>query len=188
MKQVFEHKNAFGLPWAQTILGTHLHGKPNFMALAWLTRVNFNPAMLGICVNRNHASHEAIVDTGEFSVNLPTVKMMEKTDYAGLASGKHADKSGLFEVFYGKLKSAPMINECPLTIECRLSQAVDLPTNTFFIGEIITIYAEDNVLSEGMPDMKKIEPFLLTMPDNSYWTIGEKIGKAWDAGKKFRHH
>jgi flavin reductase (DIM6/NTAB) family NADH-FMN oxidoreductase RutF len=186
MKQIFEPKNALCLPWAQTILGTHLHGKANFMALAWLTRVNFNPAMLGICVNRNNASHGAIVDTGEFSVNLPTVKMMEKTDYAGLASGKHVDKSGLFEVFYGELKSAPMISECPLTMECRLSQAVDLPTNTFFIAEIINIYTEDDILSEGKPDMKKIGPFLLTMPDNNFWTIGETIGKAWGAGKEFR--
>jgi flavin reductase (DIM6/NTAB) family NADH-FMN oxidoreductase RutF len=186
MKKIFEQKNLFCLPWALTILGTHLNGKVNLMALDWLTRVNANPAMIGICVNKNNASHGAIVDTREFSVNLPKVEMVEKTDYTGLVSGKHVDKSNLFEVFYGELKSAPMISECPLTMECKLSQAVDLPTNSFFIAEIINIYIEDEFLSEGKPDMKKIRPFLLTMPDNNYWAIGENIGKAWSAGKKFR--
>lgn len=186
MKKILEQKNLFCLPWAQTILGTHLNGKINFMALDWLTRVNADPAMLGICVNRNNASHGAIVDTGEFSVNLPSIEMVEKTDYAGIVSGKHVDKSNLFEVFYGELKSAPMISECPLTMECKLVQTVDLPTNSFFIAEIINIYIENEAMPEGKPDMTKMRPFLLTMPDNNYWAIGENVGRAWSAGKKLR--
>lgn len=186
MKKIFEQKNPFCLPWAQTILGTHLKGKVNFMALGWLTRVNSKPAMIGICVNRNNASHEAIVDTGEFSINLPSVEMMEITDYTGLVSGKRVDKSDLFEVFYGELKAAPMISDCPLTLECKLSQQVDLPTNTFFIADIVNIYTEDKYLTGGNPDMKKINPFLLSMPDNNFWSLGESVGKAWDAGKKLR--
>jgi len=186
MKKIFEQKNLFCLPWAQTILGTHLKGKVNFMALDWLTRVNFKPAMIGICVNKNNASHEAIIDTGQFSINLPSVEMIEITDYTGLVSGKRVDKSDLFEVFYGELKSAPMISACPLTIECKVSQAVNLPTNSFFIAEIVNIYTEDKFITDGNPDMKKINPFLLTMPDNNFWSIGECVGKAWDAGKKLR--
>jgi flavin reductase (DIM6/NTAB) family NADH-FMN oxidoreductase RutF len=81
-----------------------------------------------------------------------------------------------------------MISECPLTIECKLSQSVDLPTHTFFIAEIINIHVDDKFLSEGKPDMKKIRPFFLTMPDNNYWAIGENVGKAWSAGKSLRKH
>jgi flavin reductase (DIM6/NTAB) family NADH-FMN oxidoreductase RutF len=156
------------------------------MALDWLTRVNFNPAMLGICVNKGNASHQAVLAGGEFSINLPSVEMVAVTDYTGLVSGSQVDKSGLFEIFYGTLKKAPMITECPLTIECRLSQTVDMPTNSFFIADIVNIHIEDEVLTDGIPDMKKINPFLLTMPDNRFWSIGECIGNAWDAGKKFR--
>jgi flavin reductase (DIM6/NTAB) family NADH-FMN oxidoreductase RutF len=142
--------------------------------------------MLGICVNKNNASHSAILDTGEFSVNVPTVDMVEVTDYTGLVSGKRVDKSGLFQVFYGELKSAPMITDCPITIECKVTQAVDLPTNSFFIAEVINIYSEEKFLTDGTPDVKKIKPFLLTMPDNRFWAIGECVGKAWDAGKSVR--
>lgn len=116
MKQIFEQKSLFCLPWAQTILGTHCKGRVNFMALDWLTRVNFKPALLGICVNKSNASHEAILETGEFSVNLPSVEMVAVTDYTGLVSGRRVDKSDLFNVFYGELKAAPMIADCPLSI------------------------------------------------------------------------
>ncbi len=186
MKKILEQKNRFCLPWAQTILGSHLKGKVNFMALDWLTRVNFEPAMMGICVNKNNASHEAIRDTGVFSINLPTAEMVEITDYTGLVSGKTIEKSDLFEVFYGDLPAAPMITACPLTMECKVSQAVDLPTNSFFIAEMVNIYTEETCLTDGHPDMKKINPFLLTMPDNSFWSLGKCIGKAWNEGKKLR--
>jgi flavin reductase (DIM6/NTAB) family NADH-FMN oxidoreductase RutF len=108
------------------------------------------------------------------------------TDYTGLVSGKRVDKSGLFEVFYGELKSAPMITDCPITIECRVSQTIDLPTNSFFIAEIVNIYSEERFLTDGKPDVTKVRPFVLTMPDNRFWAIGESVGKAWNAGKAFR--
>jgi flavin reductase (DIM6/NTAB) family NADH-FMN oxidoreductase RutF len=186
MEKLTIKKDLFCLPWTQTILGTHYEGRVNFMALDWLTRVNVNPAMLGICVNKIHASHAAVDDTGEFSVNIPSADMLEITDYTGLVSGKKADKSKLFEVFYGELKAAPMIKICPLNIECKVVQTVELPTNSFFIGEILNIYSEDQFLTDGNPDVKKMNPFLLTMPDNSFWSIGECIGKAWNAGKAMR--
>jgi flavin reductase (DIM6/NTAB) family NADH-FMN oxidoreductase RutF len=183
MKKIIEQKNLFCLPWVQTILGTHLNGKVNFMALDWLTRVNFKPAMIGICVNKGNASHVAIIDTGEYSINLPSADMVELTDYVGLVSGKRVDKSELFEVFYGDLKAAPMIVSCPLSIECKVTQTVELPTNSFFIAEIVNIHSEDKFITGGVPDYKKINPFMLTMPDNHFWSLGDCIGKAWDAGK-----
>lgn len=185
MKKAFAHKNLFCLPWTQTILGTHLEGKVNFMALDWLTRVNYKPAMLGICVNKGNASHGAIRETGEFSINIPTVDMVAVTDYTGLVSGKRTDKSDLFKVFYGELQAAPMIQECPLNIESKVVQRVDLPTNSFFIGEIINIYCEEEFLTDGIPDVAKIKPFVLSMPDNRFWSLGTCIGKAWHEGKEF---
>ncbi|MBI5307996.1 MAG: flavin reductase family protein, partial [Planctomycetes bacterium] len=182
MPKITIEKNLFCLPWTQTMLGTHYEGKVNFMALDWLTRVNYDPAMIGICVNRMHASSSAIISTGEFSINVPSADMVAVTDYTGIVSGKKVDKSKLFEVFYGELKSAPMIVNCPVTMECKLVQPVELPTNYFFIAEIINIYTEERFLTDGKPDVKKMNPFVLTMPDNRFWTIGECIGKAWHEG------
>lgn len=186
MDKITLKKNLFCLPWTQTILGTHLKGRVNFMALDWVTRANFNPPMLGICVNKQNASHEAILETGQFSVNVPSVEMVEVTDCTGLASGKRVDKSGLFEVFYGELDAAPMITSCPVTMECKVIETVELPTNYFFIGEIINIYSEERFMTDGKPDVTKSRPFLLTMPDNRFWAIGECVGKAWNEGKALK--
>jgi flavin reductase (DIM6/NTAB) family NADH-FMN oxidoreductase RutF len=105
-------------------------------------------------------------------------------DYCGLVSGEKTDKSRLFDVFYGILKTAPLIRECPLSIECRLVKAVELPTNDVFIGEISASYADESCLADGKPDFRKVDPLLLTMPDNGYWTIGDRAGKSWNDGKK----
>jgi flavin reductase (DIM6/NTAB) family NADH-FMN oxidoreductase RutF len=186
MSKVKIEKNLFCLPWTQTLLGTHVNGRVNFMALDWLTRVNYQPAMLGICVNTGHASNAAIRETGEFSVNVPTVDMVAVTDYCGIVSGGKVDKSKLFEVFYGELKAAPLIKDCPLNIECKLVQTVELPTNTLFIGELMNIYSEEKFLENGRPDVKKVRPFLLTMPDNRFWSVGEQVGNAWKDGVKYK--
>jgi flavin reductase (DIM6/NTAB) family NADH-FMN oxidoreductase RutF len=186
MKKVIGQENRLCLPWTQTILGSHYEGKVNFMALNRLTRVNFDPPMIGVCVNKSNASHAAILDTGEFSVNVPSVDMFEVTDYTGLVSAKRVDKSDLFEVFYGELKAAPMISGCPLTIECKVIRTVELPANSFFIADILHIYSEDKYLTEGKPDVKKINPFVVTMPDNRFWAIGECVGRAWNAGQTLR--
>lgn len=186
MSKVEIEKNGFCLPWTQTLLGTHVNGTVNFMALAWLTRVNFDPAMLGICVGNGHASNRAVRETGEFSVNVPDRTMLEATDYCGITSANREDKSRLFEVFYGRLKAAPMIASCPLTMECRVSKSVDLPTNTFFIAEIIAIHCEQNCITDGKPDVEKMRPFLLTMPDNRFWSVGDQAGSAWKDGAKYR--
>jgi len=179
-------KNLFCLPWTQALLGTHLNGKVNFMALDWMTRVNYDPVMFGICVNKRNASNAAIKDTGEFGINVPTVDMVAVTDYCGIVSGSKTDKSDLFEVFYGELKAAPLIEICPINIECKLTQTIELPTNTFFIGEVLNIYSKEDFLTDGKPDVKKVNPFLLTMPDNRFWSVGENVGKAWNAGAKYR--
>jgi hypothetical protein len=61
---------------------------------------------------------------------------------------------------------------------------VDLPLNEFFIGEIMAVYSDERYLTNGIPDIKKINPLILSMPENSYFTTGDHIAQAWGAGKK----
>ena len=176
----------FNVPTTQMILGTLREGKPTFMALAWVTRVNFKPALFTIGVNKGNATHDAIIESGEFSLSLPTTEMVEITDYTGLVSARKTDKSELFDLFYGELKSAPMIKEAPLTLSFKLHSTVDLPTNSMFIGELVESWCDESLLKDGKPDITTIKPFMLTMPDNQFWALGEKVGDAWSAGKSLK--
>lgn len=179
-----QFKNSmFNVPTTQVILGSLYNGKPNFMALGWITRVNHKPALFAISVNNGHATNEAINKSGEFSVSVPSTAMVEKTDYVGLVSGRNTDKSQMFNIFYGELAGALMIQESPLTLSFKLHSTVKMPSNTLFIGELVESWCEEACLTDGKPDMTKIKPFMLSMPENYYFPLGEKVGDAWKSGK-----
>jgi flavin reductase (DIM6/NTAB) family NADH-FMN oxidoreductase RutF len=178
--------NNFFIPMPVVLVGTQVHGKENFMAVGWCARVNGSPPMVACGINNSHYTPDGIRETGTFSINIPSSTLLEKTDYCGIASGKKVDKSKVFDVFYGKLETAPMIRECPVSLECRLVQAVPLPTHSLFIGEIVGVYADGNVIRDGKPDFPMIDPLFLTMPDNRYWTLGRHAGDAWSAGKNLK--
>jgi len=178
--------NAYIYPMPVTLVGAVVEGRANFMAVGWVMRVNRKPPLLAVALNKAHFTPGGIRQNRAFSVNFPGADLMEKTDYCGLVSGRQVDKSGLFRVFYGELEAAPLIEECPLGLECRLYEVVELPVNDLFIGEIVAAYADEDCLTDGQPDILKINPLVLTMPDNQYWTVGERAGKAWAAGKNLK--
>jgi flavin reductase (DIM6/NTAB) family NADH-FMN oxidoreductase RutF len=173
----------FFIPMPVVLVGTQVAGKVNFMTVGWCARANVNPPMILCGIGNHHYTPKGIEETKTFSVNIPSSALLEKTDYCGLVSGEKIDKSHVFDVFYGSLKTAPMIKECPVTLECRLIRTVPLPTNTLFIGEIAGAYADGRVIKDGNPDFTVIDPLILTMPDNRYWTLGKYAGDAWSAGK-----
>jgi flavin reductase (DIM6/NTAB) family NADH-FMN oxidoreductase RutF len=179
-------ENAFPYPMSMVVVGTLVENRPNFMAVGWVTRVNFKPPMIAVALGKTHYTNCGIHATGAFSVNVPGVDLLAKVDYCGLVSGRDEEKAGLFTVVFGEGTGAPMIEECPVSMECKVIQVVELATNELFIGEIVGAYADAVCMTEGKPDIGKIKPFTLTMPDNRYWQVGEEAGKAWGAGKKLR--
>jgi flavin reductase (DIM6/NTAB) family NADH-FMN oxidoreductase RutF len=178
--------NVFMYPMPVVLIGATVNGKLNFMAVAWISRVNANPPMLAIGINRAHHTTEGIEENGTFSVNVPRADMVDKVDYCGLVSGKKADKARLFRIFYGDLKTAPMIEECPICLECKVIETIELPTNSLIIGQIMAAFAEKECLTDDKPDVQKIDPLTLTMPDNRYWRMGKYAGAAWEAGKSLK--
>jgi flavin reductase (DIM6/NTAB) family NADH-FMN oxidoreductase RutF len=176
--------NNFFIPMPVVLVGTQVRGKDNFMTVGWCARANANPPMIMCGIGNHHYTPKGIMETKTFSVNIPSSGLLEKTDYCGLVSGEMTDKSKVFEVFYGSLKTAPMVRNCPVSLECRLVQTVPLPTNSLYIGEIAGAYADGRVIKDNKPDFPEIDPLFLTMPDNRYWTLGKYAGDAWSAGKK----
>jgi len=173
------------IPMIVSILGVMHDERPNFMALGWQCRANHQPPMVAIGVHTSHATHKAIVKSRAFSLNFPSVSMMEITDLSGIVSGDTWDKSGLFTVFTGST-GAPMIEECALCMECELVETVSLPSNSLFIGEIKDAFADEAILEKGNPDLSRLDPLLLTMPDNTYWSTGGRTGRAWKAGRALK--
>lgn len=173
-------------PMPVALVGADVAGKPNFMTIAFIGIVNMNPAMVAMGANPMHFTCKGIVKNKTFSVNLPSAKMLKVTDYIGLNSGEKMDKSKLFTIFRGKTKTAPMIDECPLNLECNLIKKLALGGNdVIFIGEIVETYCEEKFMTNGKPDVEKMGTYVFTMNDNRYFSLGKIIGKAWNDGKKY---
>lgn len=183
MKKELGPKNCL-YPMPTTLVGALVDGKPNYITIAHVGIMN--PGTVSLGMNKAHYTNAGIKLNGTFSVNIPDEKLVEKTDYCGLVSGKKVDKSALFKTFYGKLKTAPMIEECPVTMECRLIKTVDFPTHDIFMGEVVNAYCDESVLTGGVLDFEKMRPLLFTMGDRGYWSMGKRVADAWSAGKKLK--
>jgi flavin reductase (DIM6/NTAB) family NADH-FMN oxidoreductase RutF len=171
-------------PMACSLVGANVAGKPNYLTVAWFSMANPKPPYVMVAMNKAHYTNAGIKENGTFSVNIPTAEMAEVTDYCGLVSGSKYDKAAVFETFYGKLATAPMIKECAFNAECKLIQTVDLPVEELFIGEIVAVYTEARYLTDGLPDLRKINPIILLTPQKKYVTVGAEVGPAWEMGKR----
>jgi flavin reductase (DIM6/NTAB) family NADH-FMN oxidoreductase RutF len=166
--------------------GAYVEGKPNFLAVAWFTMASYKPPRIAITLGKGHYTNPGIKENKTFSICLPSEDMVEITDYCGIVSGKKSDKSEIFDLFYGDLKTAPLIRDCPLCMECKLLEIVESGPNEIFIGEIVGTYTEEKFLTDGKLDFRKMKPLVLSQPDTSYWSLGKQVAKAWNIGKRYK--
>jgi flavin reductase (DIM6/NTAB) family NADH-FMN oxidoreductase RutF len=181
MKVTLGAKNCL-YPTLTTLVGANVNGKPNYITIAYVGIMDHHSISLGM--NKAHYTNAGIKENGTFSVNVPSVEMVKKTDYFGLVSGKRVDKAALVESFYGKLETAPMIKECSINMECRLIQIVDFPRHDVFVGAVVETYCDEAILKDGVVDLGKVQPILFAMHGPSYYKLGERFAQAWSIGKE----
>ena len=168
------------------LVGANVNGKPNFEAIAWFNLVDYDPYMISVASGKSHYTNEGIRQNKTFSINIPSADMVVVTDYCGTNSGAKVDKSKVFDVFYGELKTAPMIKECPVNVECKLAQTTETLHDELFIWEITGVYMEEKCLTDAKPDIRKIDPLIFEEGLGNYWRIGEHIAKAFTIGKNYK--
>jgi flavin reductase (DIM6/NTAB) family NADH-FMN oxidoreductase RutF len=169
-------------PMPIALIGTNNQGKDNFMTDAWFSMVSHTPPMIAVTIGKKLSS-DTIRETGVFSICIPSSRNMVKTDYCGIVSGDSVDKASLFTVFKGET-GAPMIEECGINVECRLNHIDANGINETFIGDIVNIYADEKILTEGKVDFQRLSPLLLSQLDAKYYIATEKVGDAWNEGRK----
>ena len=114
--------------------------------------------------------------------------MLAETDYCGIVSGKDVDKAALFETFYGELGSAPMIQACPVNLECRVVKEFSIQHRQVFIGEVVQAYIDEQFVTQhgdrqAVADLTRLDPILYAL-DNRYYKIGDSIGIGYNEGKR----
>lgn len=170
-------------PMPMSLIGANVNGKANFLAAAWYTSLSYNPPRVAVALNKTHYTNQGIKTNKTFSLNIPSEDLLKATDYCGIVTGAKTDKSDIFAVFYGKLETAPMISECPVSFECKLEKVIDNSSHELFIGEIVSTFTEEKYLTNDLIDLKKIKPFMLSFQDQRYFGLGTLKGKAWRESK-----
>lgn len=149
----------------------------SIITIAWCGVVSTKPPALSISIRPSRFSYKLIKETGDFVVNIPTEDLMIKSDMCGMKSGRAVDKFKLcsFTKIPSSKISSPMIQECPINIECRLKHTISLGSHDMFIGEVVAVHVDDRILDDkGGIDYKLARPFVYNQGE--YWNLGKKIG------------
>ena len=174
-------------PTPVLIVGTYdSTGKPNVMTVAWGGICCSSPPCVSIALRKATYTYGNILHQREFTLSIPSEKMVLYADYFGMVSGKIVDKfaaTGLTHI-RSTLVNAPYIEEFPFVLECKLLQHIEIGLHTQFIGEILDIKAEEGVLDgKGLLDIEKVRPFFYAPESNAYYGMGPFLGKAFSIGQ-----
>ena len=146
------------------------------------------PNMVALNITETHKTAKNIKARGAFTLSIADIPHIEAADFFGIASGnKMADKfarSGLHAVKSEKV-DAPVVEEFPLTLECKVAECQNTVYGFRVLGEIVGTLAEESVLDEsGKVDPTKLNAFVFDQFQSGYYAVGEKVGQAWSTGAK----
>jgi flavin reductase (DIM6/NTAB) family NADH-FMN oxidoreductase RutF len=179
------------LPSPVLIIGTYgPDGKANIMNAAWGGIACSRPPCIQVSLREATLTYHNIMQTKAFTVNIPSEKYFKEADLTGLVSGRELDKFKETGLTPGnsKLVNAPIVKEFPYALECKLVKQIEIGTHTMFIGEIVGILADSDVLSSNQfPDIEKVRPMLWgSFGSMAYYKIGEKLGSSFSVGKELQ--
>ena len=153
-------------------------GKYNILTVAWTGTICSDPPMLYVSVRKNRYSHQTLMQTGEFFVNLTTEATAFATDYCGVKSGRDTDKFKVCNLTAGKCEKidAPQILEAPISLECKVIDVKTFGTHDMFLAEIVAVDVDDKYINQnGALDIEKAG--LIAYAHGFYYTLGRKLGK-----------
>ena len=154
---------------------------PDVMMAAWAGQYDHNQIVVSMS---KHKTTENIELTGAFTVSFADVRTVAESDYLGIASGtKVPDKVARvgFTVSPSPNVDAPIIDQYPLTLECRVVSWKD----GILVGEVVNMSADECILTDGKVDLGKLQPIVFDAAALTYRALGEVVGQAWGSGKKF---
>lgn len=151
----------------------------NIITIAWTGTICSDPPMCYISVRPNRHSYDIIKKNGEFVINLTTKELAKATDWCGCRSGNKYNKWNEMGLTPGEAKivKAPIINESPVSIECKVKEIIDLGVHHMFIANVVNVRVDDKYLdaNTGKFDLESAIPLIYN--HGAYYELGKKVGK-----------
>lgn len=149
----------------------------NIITVAWTGVVNTKPPMTYISLRPQRHSYGIIKESGEFAINLTPAALIEKADYCGIYTGAKVDKfekCGFTKAAASKI-SVPLIEQCPLALECRVNRIIPLGTHDMFLADIVAVDVDESIIDKNGKlrlDLAKLAAFA----HGEYYELGKRIG------------
>ncbi|MDP4269631.1 MAG: flavin reductase family protein [Bacteroidota bacterium] len=159
----------------------------NLITVSWAGTICSDPPMCYISVRPGRHSYPILKKNMEFVINLTTEDMAFATDWVGVRSGKDFNKFEEMKLTPGKatMVNAPIIEESPVCIECRVREVMALGTHDMFIADVVNVKADDKYIDPETGEFKLYDSKLLAYSHGHYYGLGEHIGKfGWSVQKK----
>ncbi|MDD2799328.1 MAG: flavin reductase family protein [Bacteroidales bacterium] len=159
----------------------------NLVTVSWVGTICTDPPMCYISVRPSRHSHPILMKNREFVINLTTKEMAFATDWVGVKSGKDFNKFKEMKLTPGKAKvvNAPIIEESPVCIECRVREVMKLGTHDMFIADVVNVQADDKYLDKETGQFKLSDANLIAYSHGNYYELGNQIGRfGWSVQKK----
>lgn len=185
MAKVTMKMKTLAYPMPAFVIGASVDGKPNFMTAAWSGIAGSVPPMITVALQHHRHTLKGMKQNMTFSVNVPSAELVKETDYCGVISGTKADKAAFcnFKVFYGALQTAPLIEQFPINLECKIVQILDVGSHELIVGRIEEAYISEECLTDGKPDIAKIKP--IAFAGMNYYGLTDALAGAFTTGKTF---
>jgi len=148
----------------------------NITTISWVVSICHHPPMLCLGIQRKSFCYELIKKSKEFVVNIPKREILEEVDFCGNVSGRDVNKFEKTKLTKMKAKkvNSPIIKECPINIECKLEKIVPLGDHDLFVGRIVCVDIDEELIENGKINYKRAEPICYTR--EGYWSLGDLIG------------
>ncbi|MCQ2519458.1 MAG: flavin reductase family protein [Lachnospiraceae bacterium] len=174
----------YPLPVVMVSVGD-IAGESNIITVAWTGTINSDPAMVSISVRKSRHSYDMLVENKEFCVNLTNKDLVFATDFCGVKSGRDIDKWEAVKLTKGQCEKikAPLIEESPVNIECKVTKMEDLGSHTIFYGEVVAVQVNKELLDDkNVFHFNDCNP--IAYSHGKYYTLGEELGKFGYSVKK----
>ncbi len=177
-------------PHPVLMVGTYdARDRPNLMAASWGGICCSDPPCVAVSLREATYTYHNLTARKAFTVGIPTAAQAAQADYIGIYSGRRRDKfaaTGLTPVRANAV-DAPYADEFPVVLECELHRVVEIGLHTQFIGRIVDLRADPEVLNDkGLPDLARVAPLIYSSGDREYFAVGERLGRAFQMGREPR--
>ncbi len=167
------------VPCPAVLLSVGEGPKANIITLSWVANDCSKPPTVVVGVRPERYSYVILKEQQDFVINIPTTDQFQATVLCGTKSGRDINKfeaTGLTAIPSSDKISSYLIEECPINIECKKTQLLELGFHHLFFGEVVNVNIDDNILNnQGRLDVSKAKLFTYNPIAGEYWTLGSKL-------------